>query len=306
MATNEKSGFFDATETGGSYDKVYYAQDFANYFKLFIGNGVFVNPTNQLKVVAGTGLKAIVKEGWAFINGYWYHNENDMELDISLNPSGNARTDSIVVQLDETAGVAKVVKKEGQTSITQGSPIHELKLAEITVAVAASSITDANIRDTRSDESVCGFVKSTVENLATEDLFNQFQSAFEQWFESIKNKLDGDTAGNLQNQIDGIIDGTTTVDHAAEADKVNWSGVEGKPGTFPPDPHTHSFDSITGKPSTYPSSWGQVSGKPSSFTPSSHTHSYDSITGKPSLQSKIKYGTGDPSGGVDGDVYIKY
>ena len=306
MATHEKSGFFDATETGGSYDKVYYAQDFANYFKLFIGNGVFVNPTNQLKVVAGTGLKATVKEGWAFINGYWYHNENDMELDISLNPSGNARTDSIVVQLDETTGIAKVVKKEGQTSITQGSPIHELKLAEITVAVAASSITDANIKDTRSDESVCGFVKSTVENLATEDLFNQFQSAFEQWFESIKNKLDGDTAGNLQNQIDGIIDGTTTVDHAAESDKVNWSGVEGKPGTFPPDPHTHSFDSITGKPSTYPSSWSQVSGKPSSFTPSSHTHSYDSITGKPSLQTKITYGTGDPSGGVDGDVYIKY
>ena len=64
---------------------------------------------------------------------------------------------------------------------------------------------------------------------------------------------------------------------------------------------TVSWDSITGKPETFPGSgsennsvsWADITGKPNTFTPSSHTHkeseiedlkepSWDDITGKPS------------------------
>ena len=37
-----------------------------------MGNGVFANPANQLKVVVGTGLQVQVLPGKAWINGYFY------------------------------------------------------------------------------------------------------------------------------------------------------------------------------------------------------------------------------------------
>ena len=67
----ETSGFFEAewNEQTSSYDLEYLAEQFANYFSLFIGNGVFGSPTNQLKVSAGDGLTVKVSKGWCFING---------------------------------------------------------------------------------------------------------------------------------------------------------------------------------------------------------------------------------------------
>lgn len=51
-----------------------------------------------------------------------------------------------------------------------------------------------------------------------------------------------------------------------------WEEINGAP----------SWASITGKPSTFPSTWATVSGKPSTFPPSSHSHAWSTITGKPS------------------------
>ena len=41
--------------------------------------------------------------------------------------------------------------------------------------------------------------------------------------------------------------------------------------------HSHTWDSVTGKPSTFTPSnhshtWGEISSKPSTFTPSAHNH----------------------------------
>ena len=55
----------------------YLPEGFADYFATFIGNGVFVNPADQLKVVAKSGLTVTVKAGKAFIDGYWYILDED-------------------------------------------------------------------------------------------------------------------------------------------------------------------------------------------------------------------------------------
>ena len=48
----ETSGFFNAEEQAdGSYDREYFAQQFAYYFALFIGNGVFFPDAGKLQVV---------------------------------------------------------------------------------------------------------------------------------------------------------------------------------------------------------------------------------------------------------------
>jgi hypothetical protein len=45
------------------------------------------------------------------------------------------------------------------------------------------------------------------------------------------------------------------VDYAANADTVPWSGVAGKPSTYPPSSHTHSEYMVKG-----PVTWNQLKG----------------------------------------------
>ena len=61
----EKSSFFNSV----SHDRTYKAEDWAEYFASFIGNGVFPVPSTGLQVVANDGMKLNVKTGKAWING---------------------------------------------------------------------------------------------------------------------------------------------------------------------------------------------------------------------------------------------
>lgn len=63
----EKSSFFNSV----SGDRVYRAEEWAEYFASFIGNGVFPVPSTSLQVVAGSGMAVAVKTGKAWINGYF-------------------------------------------------------------------------------------------------------------------------------------------------------------------------------------------------------------------------------------------
>ena len=72
------------------------------------------------------------------------------------------------------------------------------------VGVGANTITESNITDRRANTSYCGFVTGTVEQIDIGDLLTQFESQFNDWFETIKGKLTNDVAGSLQNQIDEL------------------------------------------------------------------------------------------------------
>ena len=68
----EKSSFFNSV----SGDRVYRAEEWAEYFASFIGNGVFPVPSSGLQVVAGSGMAVTVKTGKAWINGYFRNASN--------------------------------------------------------------------------------------------------------------------------------------------------------------------------------------------------------------------------------------
>lgn len=203
----EKSGFFNAMETGsGVYDRVYDAEDFAQYFALFIGNGVFLNPADQLKVVPKTGLTVTVKAGKAFIDGYWYELDEDMDITLSANGTSNAVNDVIACTLNKSTRAVSVVKKENVSSLlpVNNGTTHELILAIISVGVGVSSLTASNITDTRPDNTYCGFVGALIEQVDFGNLFDQMESQFSDWFNEMKDQLTEDAAGNLQTQIDEL------------------------------------------------------------------------------------------------------
>lgn len=200
----EKSGFFNAKETSTDvYDRVYDAEDFAKYFATFIGNGVFVNPSDQLKVVPKTGLTVTVKAGKAFIDGYWYELDEDMDITLSVNSTTNTINDVIACTLNKLNRTISTVKKEKVNSVlpVNNGTTHELILAIVSVGVGVSSLTASNITDTRLDSTYCGYVGALIEQVDFGNLFNQMESQFNDWFDEMKDQLTEDAAGNLQMQI---------------------------------------------------------------------------------------------------------
>lgn len=203
---SEQSGFFNAREVGGQYDRVYDSSDFANYFSKFISDGVFINPTNQLKVVAKTGLTVTVRKGSAFIEGYWYTLDEDMDMTISPNATGNETQTKICCTLNRSERKISVTKEEKAKSL---APVddgikHELVLATIALGVGVATITDSVITDRRPDDSYCGFVKGVVQDIETAELFLKFETLFNEWFDTVKGQLGQDAAGNILNEIEKI------------------------------------------------------------------------------------------------------
>lgn len=201
----QESGFFNAVQSGGTYDRTYNAADFADYFSSFIGNGVFLNANSDgLQVVAKTGLTVTVKAGRAFIDGYYYHLTENMDITLQANNTSSAVNRMIVCELNLTGRQITVKARDGkQTPINNGT-IHELVLAIVNVGAGVSSITNSVISDMRPNKTYCGFVEAVVENVDFTSLYNQMQTSFNEWFDEVKDQLTTDVAGNLQNQINAL------------------------------------------------------------------------------------------------------
>ena len=211
----ETSGFFQAMwddslknptteEYTGWWDRDYTANQFMKYFSLFVGNGVFVSPTNQLKVIPGTGLSVIITEGWGFINGAWYHNDSNLEVPLVTNGTSNNRVDSIRLRYSESSRSIKSTVFTGDTNLVRGETVYDLELAEVIVTPGSVTISASNITDTRTNENKCGFVKGLVEVISTEDLFSQFESLFNDWFSTVKDQVTGDLAIRLQAEFEEL------------------------------------------------------------------------------------------------------
>lgn len=202
----EKSGFFDAVydESTSSYDLEYFADEFAKYFSMFVGSGVFGTPTNQLRVLAQSGMNVVVRPGAAFIRGYWYTSDEDIVIPISQNLTASTRKDSIVCRWDNSKRKISTVYQVGTTDIMRSDTFYDLKLAEIEVPSRTEEISNAFITDTRTNESVCGLVTHILRVETTKDLFEQYQAVFNEWFETVQGQVTGDLAAKLQLEFNNI------------------------------------------------------------------------------------------------------
>jgi hypothetical protein len=81
----------------GEPDRLYDSQDFSDYFRQFIGNGVYPNPSNGLKVESLKGSKVLtVRMGAGFIDGRFYMQKKDFDFSID-NPSLTLNRKEIVI-----------------------------------------------------------------------------------------------------------------------------------------------------------------------------------------------------------------
>nr|DAZ24118.1 MAG TPA: Receptor Binding Protein [Caudoviricetes sp.] len=190
----ETSGFFNAEMVEGdgsiTYDRIYYADQFAYYFSKFISNGVYINPATQLKVTSKGELKLNVAVGDAFINGYWYKNDENFELQLAQADGSLPRIDRVVLRWDSLTRYINLAILQGNPAatpsaknLTRNADTWELGLADVYIERGVLSISDANVTDLRPDRTYCGYVAGVVNQIDTTNLFAQFTDAFEQYYE---------------------------------------------------------------------------------------------------------------------------
>ncbi|MGX4598969.1 hypothetical protein [Faecalimicrobium sp. JNUCC 81] len=225
----EKSFIFNSING----DRKMKAEDFREYFIPFISNGIYPNPSTKLQVVSNTGMKIIVKEGKAFINGSLYINTDDLVLTLDHADGVLDRIDRIVLRMDTIERNIKCIVKKGQfasnpvaPSLQRDADAHELCIAEILISKGSIDIQQSMIADTRLNTEICGIVTGLIKEIDTTTLYNQlqahiqekgiemnewlkgakvfFENDFNTWFDTVKGVLDGDVAGNLLNEINKL------------------------------------------------------------------------------------------------------
>lgn len=197
------SGFFNSSNS----DRKYTAENFNDYFEGLVSGGVFEGVGDGLRVTAGTGMQVQIGTGKLVDSkGRWMKNDAVMNLTISAADVTLNRYDAIVVKIDSTQSVrgASIYVKKGtaasnpvEPTMTRNATIEEYCLAYIYVAKGASSITQSVITDTRTNTRVCGFVMGLIEKVDTTDLFKQYDTAFNEWFDKVKANLDSVDVADL-------------------------------------------------------------------------------------------------------------
>ncbi len=199
-------------------DRIYDADSFSEWLNKFFTTGVF---NGELQVTADSGMAVNVASGYANINGKVRFFEQSQTF--TLDPASGVypRIDTIVVRLDTTNRMITTNYVKGDysgnnpqpTAPTRTGGLYEIVLAQVYISAGATQILANDITDTRADDSVCGWVTSTVEGVPMDQIVSQMTADFMTWFDHMKGQLSEDAAGNLQLQIDETntrIDGVDT------------------------------------------------------------------------------------------------
>lgn len=279
---------------------------FSKWASTFAENGVI----SGLAVTAGAGMTINVAIGQAIIQGFYY--ENTAIKNLAVGASGaTQRKDYLVLKLDIAAKTITLVVKAGGAALpalTQTAAVWEHPLSEITVPAAAVNLVAGNIAQRLAGTGlrVIPYVEGQRPTPVT------------------SRALGINTTSRIMEFWDGA-------NWYALTPELAWANITGKPATFTPSAHTHSFGSLTDVPATFPpdlhdhddryyteseidtkvnnlntaidaaeltAAWATVTGKPTSFTPAAHNQSASTITSGTIAR------TVDTSGSVRADDFI--
>lgn len=151
----ERFYFFNSTDND---QRLYDAEDFADYFKRFLLDGIY-DDQNNLEVVANNnGMTVSVREGSAFIQGHLYVNDSLNTLELEESSPLYDRIDRIVLRLNRTQDERniKATVLKGEPSENPSLPTmrkdeyaYDFPLANVYVYSGRSTISSAQVTDER-------------------------------------------------------------------------------------------------------------------------------------------------------------
>lgn len=196
-------GYFNSS--GG--DRRYNADQMSEYFDGLITNGVYESVGQAMIVKVGTeAMTVTVGTGRAIIDCKWLKNDSMLSLTITPANALLPRYTAVIVRLDNENRLMEITTKDGTPAATPTQPTiadNELALAMIYVRAGATSISQADITDTRASAD-CGWITGLIEQVDTSELWLQWQAAyqsyydamragFEEWMQSLTDELNVNT-----------------------------------------------------------------------------------------------------------------
>lgn len=178
----ERFRFFDSID--GQDERYYTADEFAEYFRQFIRNGVFNGGTDLQVVCSGTDMNIMIQPGYAWLEGYLYKIDTG-PLVLTLDAAGPNldRIDRVVVRLDKRLEnrYVKTLTLKGQPAevaiapeLTRDENTYEIALAQVEILAGKSFVEQHQITDERLNNDVCGVVTHLFDQVNTAEIFNEW------------------------------------------------------------------------------------------------------------------------------------
>jgi hypothetical protein len=217
------NGFYNAlATTSGEPDRTYDAEQMAMFFDGLIRDGVYEHVGNCFVVTAVENeLAVMVDSGRCWFNHTWLYNDSKYKITLDASSDLYARYDSIVIEVNSNTSVRetslKVLKGTPATNpvlpeLTESNYIHQYRIANIYIAADTDTLSNSNIEYlVGTDETPYVSAPLTIISSSAhwtqwyteaQETVNLRDSEFMTWFSKMKDQLDQDAAGHLQNEID--------------------------------------------------------------------------------------------------------
>lgn len=174
-------GFFNSING----DRVYNADQMSEMFDGLISDGVYQNVGDGMRVMPGNGMTVNVSTGRARVNSQWAKLDAAQPLTLNAAHVTLNRYTAICLRVDIAQRKIEIIARDGSNATTPTKPAiirnssyYENILAYVYIKAGTTTITQANIEDTRANTKLCGIVSSLVQQLDTSTLFEQYATAY--------------------------------------------------------------------------------------------------------------------------------
>lgn len=205
------SGFFNSVNS----DRRYNAEQMSAIFDGIIRDGIFDSVGDHFAVTPGTGLAVNVGTGRAWLNSTWSYNDTAYPVALSAASASLNRIDLICIKVDKSSNVRtnSIVCIEGTPASSPVEPtvtddttneIYYHKLAAVSVAAGATSISAADITNYVGLAAGTPYVTGILSSTTVDELWSQWDGEFNDWWDDIKATLDDNIVTTILNKIDHI------------------------------------------------------------------------------------------------------
>lgn len=206
------SGFFNSH----NHDRLYDAEQLSSIFDGVIIDGVYENYGDAFMITANpeANSSVLVGTGRAWFDHTWTLNDSTYALQLDPPNEMLGRIDAIVIDVDHRDDVRKnsIIYIKGSESTPDIPPAlvneelhHQYPIAYITRPAGPDSpISQSQIDYQVGTTGECPIVTGILESQNLENIWQQLNAEFDEWWDGVKATLDENTVTNLQNQINEL------------------------------------------------------------------------------------------------------
>lgn len=270
------SGFFDSLNG----DRKYNTLQLSSIFDGIISEGVYATYGNHFLVSPVSGMQIKVGSGRAWLDHTWTLNSTDYPLTVEDAEVVLKRIDTVIIEVDrrDSGRINRLRILKGTPASSPSAPtltntdtLKQYPLANILVKPNVTEITTADITN-RIGTSALPWVTGIIDHVSAEELVQQWRTEFDTLLDTLQAMISQVGQQTILDNSVGASAIIKTGDNAVTAATVK--AIPDKPGAVAA---SHLSSDIT----------------------------YSTIGLTPNQVRKITAGTGDPSGGSDGDIYLK-